>query len=45
ERMTNLTGIGRSTGFTVLCLPVKLAGAGAGWCRAVALIEEQDTVS
>jgi kynurenine formamidase len=42
ERMTNLTGIGRDRGFTVVCLPVKLAGAGAGWCRAVALIEEED---
>ncbi|WP_432946257.1 cyclase family protein [Kribbella sp. CA-253562] len=42
ERLTNLTGIGRSTGFTVVCLPVKLAGAGAGWCRAVAIVDEQD---
>jgi kynurenine formamidase len=42
ERMTNLTGIGRARGFTVVCLPVKLAGAGAGWCRAVALIDEED---
>jgi cyclase len=40
--MTNLTDIGRDRGFTVVCLPVKLAGAGAGWCRAVALIDEED---
>lgn len=42
ERMTNLTAIGRPTGFTVICLPVKVAGAGAGWVRAVALIDEEN---
>jgi kynurenine formamidase len=26
-----------ATGFTVSCLPVKIKGASAGWCRAVAL--------
>jgi kynurenine formamidase len=27
------------TGFTVSCLPVKIKGASAGWCRAVAMFE------
>ena len=27
------------TGFTVSCLPVKVAGASAGWCRAAAIVE------
>ena len=27
------------TGFTVSCLPVKIAGASAGWCRAVAVVD------
>lgn len=45
ERMTNLTSIGRTSGFTVVCLPVKLTGAGGGWCRAVALIDEKDAPS
>ena len=26
-------------GFTVSCLPVKVAGASAGWCRAAAIVE------
>lgn len=41
ERMTNLTAIGRSTGFTVICLPIKVAKAGAGWVRAVAVIDDE----
>jgi hypothetical protein len=28
----------RPTGFYVSCLPVKIKGASAGWCRAVALL-------
>jgi kynurenine formamidase len=28
-------------GFTVVCLPVKVAGASAGWTRAVALIDDE----
>ncbi|MGO4758619.1 cyclase family protein, partial [Streptomyces sp. 2MCAF27] len=28
------------TGFRVACFPVKIAGAGAGWTRAVALLDE-----
>ena len=40
ERLANLDQIGRATGFTVICLPVKVARAGAGWCRAVAVIDD-----
>lgn len=29
-----------STGFTVICFPVKIEAASAGWCRCVALLEE-----
>jgi kynurenine formamidase len=28
------------TGFTVVCFPVKVARASAGWTRAVAILEE-----
>lgn len=38
ERLTNLGGIGRATGFQVSCFPVKLEGADAGWTRVVATI-------
>ncbi|MGW1408220.1 cyclase family protein [Streptomyces sp. NPDC002403] len=40
ERLANLQDLPASTGFTVSCLPVKIAGAGAGWSRVVALIEK-----
>ena len=29
------------TGFTVICFPVKIAGASAGWTRAVAVVDQQ----
>jgi kynurenine formamidase len=38
EKLANLAQIGRPHGFYVSCLPVKIAGASAGWCRAVALV-------
>lgn len=41
ERMANLDAL-PATGFTAACFPVKIAGAGAGWTRAVALLHEQD---
>lgn len=40
ENLSNLDRLPGPTGFTVHCLPVKIAGAGAGWARAVATIEE-----
>ncbi|MBF0385344.1 MAG: cyclase family protein [Candidatus Omnitrophica bacterium] len=39
ERMGNLGMIPRPFGFKVQCFPVKVKNAGAGWCRAVAIIE------
>ena len=40
ERLGNLDALPGPTGFQICCFPVKIAGAGAGWTRAVALIDE-----
>jgi kynurenine formamidase len=40
EKLANLDLIPRPYGFHVSCLPVKIKGASAGWCRAVALVPE-----
>ncbi len=40
EKMANLSEIGRSSGFTVACFPVKIKGGSAGWVRPVAIIDE-----
>lgn len=37
EKLSNLHQL-PLTGFYVSCLPVKIAGASAGWCRAVGLV-------
>ena len=39
EKLTNLEKLPLS-GFQVICLPVKIKAAGAGWCRAVAILNE-----
>ena len=39
EKLHNLGALPGATGFTVSCLPVKIAGASAGWCRAVAVVD------
>jgi kynurenine formamidase len=36
EKLTNLGAL-PPRGFYVSCFPVKIAGASAGWCRAVAI--------
>lgn len=41
EKLANLSSIGRPTGFTVCCFPIKIKGASAGWARPVAIVEEQ----
>jgi kynurenine formamidase len=41
EKLANLDRIPRPHGFYVSCLPVKIHGASAGWCRAVALVAEE----
>jgi kynurenine formamidase len=38
EKLANLDQLPRPHGFYVSCLPVKIHGASAGWCRAVALV-------
>ncbi|MFH1369042.1 MAG: cyclase family protein [Elusimicrobiota bacterium] len=38
EQLSNLDKIPKSHGFKVACFPVKIENAGAGWCRAVAII-------
>lgn len=39
EKLHNLGALPTATGFTVSCLPVKVARASAGWCRAVAILD------
>jgi kynurenine formamidase len=41
EKLANLDRLPRPHGFWVSCLPVKIKGASAGWCRAVALIPDE----
>jgi hypothetical protein len=38
ERLTNLKQIPVSSGFTVVCFPIKVKGCGAGWSRVVAIV-------
>jgi kynurenine formamidase len=40
EKLANLDKLPRPTGFKVACFPIKLKRASAGWCRAVAVVEE-----
>lgn len=40
ERLAGLDRLPAPTGFRLCCFPVKVAGAGAGWARAVALLDE-----
>lgn len=42
EKLANLDQIPRPRGFTVSCLPVKIKDASAGWCRAIALVPEDE---
>jgi kynurenine formamidase len=39
EKLHNLGALPGARGFTVSCLPVKITGASAGWCRAVAILD------
>lgn len=40
ENLSSLHLLPSATGFTVSCPPVKIKGSGAGWTRAIALVEE-----
>jgi kynurenine formamidase len=39
EKLANLGGLPAATGYTVVCFPVKIERASAGWTRAVALLD------
>ncbi|AHI01179.1 cyclase family protein [Kutzneria viridogrisea] len=39
ERLANLDALPRAHGFTLSCFPIKIATAGAGWARAVAIVD------
>lgn len=41
EKLANLDRIARPHGFYVSCLPVRIAGASAAWCRAVAFVPDE----
>jgi kynurenine formamidase len=41
EKMANLDKVPtKPFGFKVPCFPAKISKAGAGWCRAVAILEQ-----
>ncbi|MFD9718052.1 cyclase family protein [Streptomyces sp. NPDC059076] len=40
ERLANLGALPGPYGFQVSCFPVKITGAGAGWARAVAMVDD-----
>lgn len=40
EKLANLDRLPRPYGFKVAVFPINIDGAGAGWCRAVAILEE-----
>ena len=40
EKLANLDSLPQPFGFKVACFPIKLSGGSAGWCRAVAILEE-----
>lgn len=41
ERLNALDELPSAFGFTVACFPIKITGAGAGWTRAVAIVEDE----
>ncbi len=41
EKLANLDRIPQPHGFYLSCLPVKIKGASAGWCRAIALCSKE----
>lgn len=43
EKLANLGALPAATGFDVSCFPVRLTGAGAGWTRVVAHVEEEES--
>jgi kynurenine formamidase len=41
EKLAHLDRIPMDHGFLVSCLPVKIEGASAGWCRAIAMVPKE----
>jgi len=41
EKLANLGALPRATDFTICCFPVSIAGAGAGWTRVVAVVDDE----
>jgi kynurenine formamidase len=41
ERVAGLDQLPAPTGFTVFCAPIRVDGAGAGWARPIAVIDER----
>lgn len=41
ERLAHLDQLPAPFGFTVACFPIKIKGAGAGWVRVVAMVEDK----
>jgi len=41
EKMANLSQINQPHGFTIVCFPIKIKGASAGWVRPVAILEKE----
>ena len=42
EKLANLDKVPKPYGFTFSALPVKITGASAAWCRAAAILEDED---
>lgn len=42
ERLANLSALPAASGFRVACFPIRIAGAGAGWTRAVAIVDNEE---
>ena len=43
EKLANLDRIPIDHGFWVSCLPIKIAAASAGWCRAIAMVPKHNS--
>ena len=41
ERLANLHRIPKTSGFKVACFPIKIEKSGAGWTRAVAIVDDE----
>jgi kynurenine formamidase len=42
EKLANLDKVPRPHGFTFSALPIKITGASGAWCRAVAILDDDE---